>query len=396
MRGLDDILAGEPDDHGLPSFIYPLKKLIEEGHIVKLLLLSSHNISINVKLDWLKNEDIVDNIIVNDFSIHSRVDKLVHKVKATYKLYNDLVKELRTGNYDFVYCHGAATFLGNYLANRYGVRCGFRVYGTLYLFDEIKKYGVLRTCIKNPKDFLSYFARKEFILITDDGTFGNQVVNKMRLWKKYPIYFWKNGVEKEVNYSGIDFESLPLEDFIFTAGRINRVKSQNRVIDVLFALHKRGIKLSLYIAGNIATEDRGYYESLINQIQKYGLQKYVHFLGEISRVKMQAMASSAIATLLFSDCSNLGNVFFECAIAKSLIITYDEEDMWEYIISGENGYLVKDHKDAVDVVMKLLSMPDEELKDLKERLYRSVYDNLLGWDVRCEKEIALITSGRCD
>ncbi len=390
MRGITDILQGKADDRGLPAFVEPLKRLKQKKYDVGLILISSDNISPDIRVDWLKKNDIVS-IVCNNLKTSRGIKKIINTAKSFCQLYQVISNELKSGDYDFVYCHGAAAFVGNYLANRYRIPCGYRVYGTFRLFNQLEFQGKVKTAIKYPKDFLSFVLKKKFVLVTNDGTRGNEVIERLRLNRRYPIYHWYSGVNKTNNWEESNQE-IPNDLFLFTAARITKIKGQHLVIEILNKLHENGHKLHLYIAGPVDDSEQPYLEYLKQKVKDFSLAEYVHFMGDLPRCDMQKMASKSLATLLFSDISNLGNVFFECGMAGAIIITRDDYCMRDFIENEYSGFLVSEYMQAVSVVERLLGLSEQEILEIKSAIRNSIDCKMVTWEERCDREIALITN----
>ncbi len=387
MRGMGDIIDGGRDDRGLPSFVYPLKAFIKNGHEVKIILISSHRKPINIKVGWLRNEDVIYNSNV-DIVSGNQVRRLINKTKESMKLCEVINKELKKGNYDFVYCHGKAALFGNIIANIRHVPCGYRIYGTMDMYSMIKRKGIIYTILKYPSYFVLFNIKKEFMLITDDGSRGDYVVNRIRIKDNYDVYNWKNGVDRNFDNIERSHLDLPQKSFLFTAGRVCVPKRQHKSIEVLNALVRSGHDLDLVIAGPLVDID--YYKRLKEMAKKMDIEERVHFLGDVPRDLMQRYAHESIAVLLFARSSNLSNVFIECGMVGSVIITYNEMPLQEFISDGVSGFFVYHSIDSVKIIEKILSKNKMELDELKKKIRMTMDEKMLTWDERCEKEIALV------
>lgn len=386
MRGIEDIIAGENDNKGLPSFVYPLRALIQAGHNVKIILISNYRKEIKITVDWLKAEDIVYNAN-SDFSKYRGLGKLYIKTKETLNICKVISQQLRKGQYDFVYCHGKAALPGNIMANLYKVPCGYRLYGTINMYKELTGKGKLYTICKNPSYFVLFNLKKKFILNTDDGTHGDYVENKLRLRKDYEILYWKNGVDKPKEDKKVDAIS-DRPSYLFTAGRVCEVKAQHKSIQLFAMLAQKYCDLDLYIAGSLV--DDIYYRKLIELIKRNGIENRVHFLGDINRPTLMQYAQNATAVLLFAGVSNLSNVMIECAASGSVIVTYDEGPLHEFIENGTNGFFVNKSSEACGVVERIINMTPEEIIDIKNSIKARMDNIMISWDERCKKEILLI------
>ncbi len=394
VAGFRDILEGKKESKGLPSFILPLKYLLETGNEVNVVLVSNYNGIIDIRADWIGNENILANVN-NDFATARGIRRYLLKAKSFFELYSVLNKTLRLGDYDFVYCHGTAAFLGNLLANRYKVRCGYRIYGVVNLAHDIEQFGVAAAKRKHAIYYKIFNTRKEFILITDDGTDGDYAFKKFNPNAVFPAYYLVNGIDKSYTYicqrDILDGYGCKRGKYIFHAGRISRIKRQDRVVQVLHELHKRGHLLHLLLSGHISDTD--YYEELRERIRQLGLNDYVHFIGAVERASMQSLSHDALATVLLGDSSNQGNIFFECAFSDSVIITYPENSLKKYIVDKESGLFVNDEKDAADKITEIIDGKYDTDK-MRDALKITVSQKLMSWEERVKLEVDLIYGGQ--
>lgn len=385
VAGFEDILRGKMESRGLPSFIFPLQELIRKGHMVDIILISNYKDPINIKVEWIKSKNIIANIN-NDLVDGNKAVRIVNKIKSLLELSKTINKLLKEKRYDFVYCHGKAGLLGNLYANKYKVRCGYRIYGTIGLARNIREKGIINTAISYPVYFAIFNIKKDFMIITDDGTEGDFVYDKLALEKKFKLFFWLNGIEKTISYSKCEI-SPPEGKYLFHAARICRVKAQHKNIELLYRLHKKGVYIKLYFAGHI--EDDGYKKELDLLIQNCNLNEYVVFCGDINRADLENLATKSVAVPLFAD-FNQGNVFLECMMAGSIIVTFYEKMMGRFILDGENGFFVKDIDDAAEKIKILCEMPEEKIVGIKLKAKNWMEQKLLSWDERVGKEIKLI------
>ena len=386
VAGFEDILNGKTESRGLPSFIFPLRELLRRGHQTDIILISDYNKAFDIKADWISADHIIANIN-HDLVSTKGIQRTVNKVCSFIELLYILAKCLGSHTYDFVYCHGTAALTGNLMANLFRVRCGYRIYGTVNLINRIQKYGRMKTMLLSPVYTAIFNLRKEFMIITDDGTHGDQVYDQLCFRKKYKSYFWLNGVDKEIDYGGCRL-FVPEKPYLFHAARICRNKVQHRDVMLLRMLHKKGRKLHLYFAGHIV--DEKYRQEMEEYIDKNDLKGYVTFLGDIKREDLQNYAVNAVAVPLFDRYSNQGNVFLECAMAGAVIITYHEKPLERFIKNGENGYFVHNGHEACRIIESLCDMDKDARKKIAEKLKIVAGKTLLSWDERVRKEIQLI------
>ena len=390
VAGFQDILEGSLESKGLPSFILPLKKIQElEGYKVEIVLISNFNKPYNIQVDWISNDNIVGNIN-NDLATNNIIMKILRKVKSSVQVIRLLLKLTRENKYEVIYCHGKAAVWGNVISIIRKIPCAYRVYGTVWLYDDLQKYGKFITSLKNPIYTMIFKLPKKYLMITDDGSQGDKVYKSMKpKLSKYPFHFLINGVDHQ-QIDRIDASAIPKDtQYIFHAGRIDQIKRQDRNIKILKELRERGYNIKLFLAGHFDINSE-YYKALNEKIQEYNLQEYIYFLGAIEREQLKAYAYYSICTLLMGDVSNTGNVFYEVFSTGGIVVGLDGAGLRIFINNNENGFLVDDNEAAVCTIEKLINADDEYLKSIRYKAIETSKKNLSNWDERVEKEIELL------
>jgi glycosyltransferase involved in cell wall biosynthesis len=264
-----------------------------------------------------------------------------------------------------------------------------RSMGTM-LFVDFQKYGVWGSVLRRPIEFLMFRMKKNFFVMTDDGTHGDKVYEK---WKpspeKYKFCFWKTGIDiKSINEIKPRVE-VPKHEYLFFAARFDGWKRHDRVLKILHLLHQKERKIHLYLAGNITYNNC--YDDFRKLVQEYGLDEYVHFLGAIRQDDVKFLAYHAVANPLMYDVSNLGNVFFEIFSVGAVVLGLNDGSLNEYLHDAINGYLIEDEQQACKIILNLL-----ENITLKEKLSKNAISfarkHFLSLDKRFGMEVDLIES----
>lgn len=147
-------------------------------------------------------------------------------------------------------------------------------------------------------------------------------------------------------HNGIEMETEPFEcnnegheGFrMLLCGRIVRSKGQADAIRALEILHKQGLKMSLYFAGDVPSyEGNAYYNELCEQIETAGLKQYVHFLGEVE--DMIKLRSTMDLELVCAWCEAFGRVTVEAMRAGLPVVGTNAGGTPEIILEGQTGLL---------------------------------------------------------
>ena len=394
FAGFEDLLKGDTEAKGLPSFIFPLQRLLEGGHQVDIILVSNFKGPLNIQVSWLKRENIIANIN-NDLTGSGFSSKVAHKAKSVRQLYRAIVKAHKRVGYDFIYGHGKAGAMANFAANRLGVPCGCRLYGTFDLYQRLENSSRLGFLLRNPVYSAIFKQRKKFLLITDDGSRGQEVYDRLKPRKHpYPCYVWLNGVDIEPIETLEDACETPEHPYLFCPGRIDPCKRQDRVIEALRLCHEQGMgELHLYLAGHITEDYQDYYDRLKKQTRDAGLTEYVHFLGAVSRRALKKYAYYARATVLMYDYFARGSVFYEAFSTGAVVIGLTTGQLEGFIEHGRNGFIVADEAGVADVVVGIGAEPDTV--KLKNSAIQTANKLLITWAKRIDKEQRLIELSAC-
>lgn len=384
------IFDGASEMNGLPSFNRILKKLVDENNEVDFVLIQNagSNKELHIGVSWLKENQFKD-IIKYKNSIFS-------KLLAGLKLMFNISKLLIKGDYDFVYAHGTVAGLAAIPAKMLKVPFGQRVYGT-FLWDQYKKDKNTLSKLKMIRQFyelITYKYEKAFLLITNDGSRGDLVHEKLCNNKcKYDFYYWTNGVDRlENNYNRANEDKMIekyniKKPFLFYPARIDSWKRQDRAISIIKRLRDEGIYMHCYFAGGVSVED--YYEALKRQIADEKLEDLVHFLGNVDKETMISMNKNAVASLSLYDVCCFTNIFHEMMSSGAIPIVKNDGVVDDIIINGHNGFLVSDDDlEVINIIKKLLETDNND--HIRRNAIIKSLEYTKSWDDRINDEIELI------
>lgn len=389
---IENLLSGKTEIEGFPAFYFPMRKLIERGHQLRFILMSNFNGPYDVKVDWFRSEWIVSNI----FMKHSERQgpyRLFRRASRAAQLFTALLKEARADHYDLIYSHGAeCAFIAQIVGGLTGTPVGVRWYGdTDMCLPEILKYGALRAALKNPVHYANFVLRQAFFLATDDGT-GVDAINAA--WRpkhsRSRFYHWKTGIEFKASalHSSVQ---VPSEKYIFHAARFQPRKRQDRVVQLLHALHEKDIDLHLYLAGHLegGPSSQEYIAEVRGEVQALGLEDYVHFLGGVSQDTVRLFARHALATVLLQDHSNLGNFFYEAMSVGAVLVVSDDGSASQFVVDGESGFVVSNISEAANAIERVYWSP-QLAEQIRKQAISVAMREFMSAEERFDKEVALI------
>ncbi|MCD6321859.1 MAG: glycosyltransferase [Clostridiales bacterium] len=379
--GFEDLIFGGKEiATGMPAFIYPLKHIIELGHQVDFIVtVPNPKPVLNINLEWLKD---------SAFHFVSWKFTGLHRVFSTSRLCFCIHKVLRSKRYDFVYGHGTVGALGCLMANWFKVPCGQRLYGT-FLADEVAKKPHYYTALKHPLEYLAFRTSKAFLLITNDGTKGDYVYNKLGKGSEYKFHFLLNGIDLEPSKNSIQEQCDKLKPYLFFPARVARWKRQHLALDILEHLHNQGKDINLYFAGHIS--DTEYWEEIKHTAKMKGLAKYVVHLGKLKKEELFSYMHNSIAVLSLYQTSNLGNVVIEALATGSIVLAIDDGSLNEVIENGVNGILFLTTEEAANSIAGLLTN-HRRSELIKKRAQERAEKQFISWENRAIKEVNFIES----
>lgn len=386
---LRDILSGkrvEEVTHA-PGFFQPWYRLVMRGHQVDFVVTSNFNDYREINVDWFSRSNLKANVYdpAVELPLWRRIPR---RLSRLFRLIFHVNRALREQKYDFVICWAFFEgFIGNYLANLHGVPSGMRSMGTL-LVPELRARGPIGTALRHPVEFLSFRLRKNFFLMTDDGTNGDEL---FRAWRpsrhKYDYMFWKTGVQfKTVNDVTAEIDK-PIEPYLFFAARFDPWKRHDLIVEILHNLHERGLRIHLYFAG--AIQSQSYYEQVMRLAEDAGVADHVSYLGAINSDQLRLYAYYALANIFMYDVSNLGNVFFETYTTGGVIIGKNDGSLDEYIDTGRNGFLIDNPQQAADIVERIIS-GRYDVAAIRQAAIADSHKRCFSMDERFNAEVALI------
>lgn len=376
------VFDGEIEAKGMPAFIKPLKELSDRGNQIDMYIIHTlkDKPNLNITADWMKKIKIVGLKYYN----HS----IIKRVLSIHSMNKEVSIILKNTKYDFIYAHGTAPGTLYRVIKKSKIPYGHRLYGT-FLYDEIIKRGYKKAICRHYIEYLIFKREKDFLLVTDDASNGDKVYSLVNPKEApYQFEFWINGADKMPNdVTDNQWIKKENEEFLFYLARISRWKKQDRAIRLIKILNDRGTKLKLYIAGQIFEKD--YYHELLNLARELGVEKQIVFTGAINREMINSFSKRAVAALSFYDLGNRGNVFYEYLAAGAVIISLDDGSLDDFIVNGENGFLLKNIEDAYEIIEKLQN--DEEFSlQVRMNAINTFNIKLRTWEERVDDEIRLI------
>jgi glycosyltransferase involved in cell wall biosynthesis len=240
------------------------------------------------------------------------------------------------------------------------------------------------------EEVLALKTAAELYIMTDDGSQGDEVLQRLNPASWGKTRFWRNGLDlagfqppsPQATAAARKRLGLAKEDFVLvTTSRLARWKRVDRAIDALASLRARGVPARLLIVGD--GEERA---SL--QAQARGLGEAVGFVGAVPQGDVQRYLAAADVFLSLSELSNVGNPLLEAMLAGRCVLTLDEGDTRELIRADETGVLLPNGDAAAiaDALTDLAADPARR-KRLAGAARAFAEREFWSWDQRLDAEI---------
>ena len=232
--------------------------------------------------------------------------------------------------------------------------------------------------------------KTELIIMTDDGTQGDRVLEHLGVTKDRYV-FWRNGVAFENVDQSFDASRFRAErgidegTLLFTsASRMVYWKRIERMIHAV-ALVPENRRFTLVLIGDGALR-----EPLESLVQKLNLTGRIEFTGAIPHREVIQWHTAADVLISTFDVSNVGNQLLEAQRLGKPYISVDTGDTCRILADDVNGLLMKDPDDHSAIAGAMTRMIDEP--DLRKRLGRGAVEvgknQVFTWEQRADKEVA--------
>lgn len=246
--------------------------------------------------------------------------------------------------------------------------------------------------IKSFQEVLSYKLPATKFIITDDGTYGDEVAEYFGISNE-KVLFWRNGIDRpdfskqnEIRNYIRKENSLDEKDIVVLAvSRLVHWKRVDRIIEAFNRVKKDNIKLIVIGDGS----ERKILESLSKN-------KNVLFLGAITNDKVKEYMLACDIFVSMYDLTNIGNPLLEALSAGMAIVTLDNGDT-PSMSNGKNMIMLSSKDESLiinDLSKEICNLSINQIKRklLGENARVYAENNLLSWEERINKEVDIIAS----
>lgn len=390
---VDTILSGMHTESlsGLPAFYFPFKMLLDQGHTIDLLLYTPEEKTV-VESECFKAENLIQ--------LHPKNGVLPGAVEYALQLSAAIRKVLNERQYDFVYGMSEGAHLAVREAAKRGIPCGLRQFGTQEMANVLEPMkSMFKRRMKALKDYtyitLSMLSKKTFLLATNDGSRTDEIYDILGIKeKRFPFFFWRSGVYVPQTQPIVDFETqgnYPQTYDPMALSMVNRiadVKRQDRAVQILGELHRRGYPFHLYFLGDVSSQ--AMLDATNKAIVANGVTDYVHFEGGKSQNECRQYARNSFATLLPCEWNRV-NIFYEVMGEGSVVVTNDNHSIDEFIEPDVNCLLYEEDNfaQAAEKIIALMNDP-ERMKAIRAAAYQTAKEKFMSLEKRFGMEAQLV------
>ena len=371
------------DIAGMPAFYNVFKRLLDDERVNQvhlLLFVEGKEYMDKINIPQKYREKLI--LYPYFFDPRSFFHSLWLFVKIIFVSYGIIKKQ----NIKEVAGFGSMAGLSALIAKIAGIKDFRRLFGS-FLINEINDTK-FQLFTKHPLEYLCFALSGKALLITNDGTKGDIVFNKLGT-PKLPFYFPLNGVDKKIedNMEKPDFE-LP-KQFLTYIARLDDWKRQHLLVEALGILNKKGINIPItYIIGAVTSIEH------LNRIEKAiadnCLTDKIFIIKGLPSKQVHYMMKHSLISYSLYHTSNLGNVYLEALrIGTAMIALNDTDSLAQF---PKNIYYEIRDSSAVTIAA---ATEDLLLNDLKREAIATAAkkyaaEQILDWEERAKMELDII------
>lgn len=385
-------LEAVDDFYGLPSFTVPFSKILgdpsfEEIHVL-LFIPTSHgeqkrNVNIPKKYaDKLKVYPVY----------YSRYRELLLK---SFPVILNGVHIVKKNKIEAIFGHGVVGAFAGLISLLTGVKNIRRIYG---VGSELTKKSKLQILFRHPLEFLLFTLPAEALIVTDDGSRGDEVFRKLNGTRSAvkSFYFMKNGVWKNTEnlIKEPGTKILLPKNYISYIARFEPFKRQLEMINVIAVLKDLCPEVKVVMVGQVS--DRKYFEVVYERIKKLDLEGNVLIIPGLPWSEtMYVLKNSRISCIFYNF--TLSNVLLESLVLGVPVIALNSggalEDVPDDVLIKLPENAIESPKFVAEEILRLWHNDSERERLAKSsKEYATMY--LTDWSDRAEFELSLIRSIR--
>lgn len=267
-----------------------------------------------------------------------------------------------------------------------------RFQGVFYIKEHFKNHRYINLLF-NLDTLLALWLPSDLLIMTNDGTQGDKILQKIKSKSRKNLLFISNGVDSPnlidkdslCEKHGIDEE----KPFILMVSRLVNIKRVHLAVEAIGKIISDGNNFNYKL---IVIGDGPELEPLKSLAIDLGVDSYLIFLGALTNDEVYSFMSASDMVLSLYESSNIGNPFFEAMSIGTPFIAVNNGDTSSFVTHLSNGYLLSEDTIVDDLVVFFENVESKsvDIGSLAEGARKYSKENILSWSERIKKEIAEI------
>jgi glycosyltransferase involved in cell wall biosynthesis len=243
----------------------------------------------------------------------------------------------------------------------------------------------------------------DLVIMTDDGTRGDEVLARLNPAMKAKTRFWRNGLDLDRLHHASPAEravarrSLDVADdgfVMLTASRLAAWKRVDRAIRAMPRIRSWVPGAMLLVVGD--GEERARLEALARDLR---VADAVRFVGAVPQADVMSYMQASDVFLAIADLSNVGNPLLEAMACGMCVVAVDAGDTKDLIADGRSGRLVdgsnrsgiaRPLEERLADLLVSLAGDAQQRSRLSEGATEYARDNFWTWEQRMAAEVEAV------
>ena len=359
----------------MPAFSSVLLKVLESNSVDQVLMV----FFVKERVEFSLNSKYSNKLKCHQVTYRSNIELfLMMPFIMIWLIYLVLINNTKV-----VFGHGAIGAIGGLLSMLTKRKYVQRIYGS-FLIDEINS-SEFALFMRHPLDYLSFKLPSHRTVITNDGTHGDLVFNKLNR-DSSRLDFLLNGVNKMDNFTKLrSTEERPLITYI---ARVDKWKRAHLFAEALIRLKKDfSNNFEALIIGPIINKEYANY--IQDLIDRNGLTEQISIVGAVNSIQAKQYLTDSTLTCSFYQTSNLGNVFLESLTLGVPMLAINCNNSLEAI---DVSAYEECTESPAEIAVKMNLLINDEVKRMKlsDNAKKWANSNLTSWDERSSIELTII------
>lgn len=327
------------------------------------------------------------------FLLFSKIASILVILMLFYKAFCACMKK----DYDYIYGYEMQGVLSSNILKIFFYKKKYiaRFQGVYYIKEHLKNNRYLNLLF-NLDVLFALWLPSDLLIMTDDGTQGNKILEKIKSKSLKNYLFISNGVEKidQSLLGGIEGSSDFLKankSYFILVSRLVKIKRVHLLIE---AFHKfingNNIDFNYYF---LVVGDGSELDNLKKMTIDLNIEDYFVFVGAVKNIEVYNLIHNSLAIFSLYESSNIGNPFFESMQCGTPMIAINNGDTSKFIKDGYNGILISEESIVDEIVMILNKISLNNINFYQLGINAKLYSdaNILSWEERLKKEIKAVS-----